>query len=408
MFKKYHSKIAYAFLLSLLLGTSFSAHSYRQIECQGDGFKEKVRWKLPRSNGIMNINFTSHLTGKHVGSLYRATSAINQGPAAVKTLIYPLRTPNQNADIFRRESLSRNGRNDIYFYNVTFRTDPKSNMQVVDTKRAATTWLQYDCKKGNARIKEADIGLNIFAEILARGPVLYGYPDDSLKDLAVKSIYWPETIGHEMGHALGLAHTENTYSAMGVGAHHFIHNGKTPYFYFGEDASNGLIGLYQRKNKNMEDLGVTTFRFSKKIDSGQEAPNKYYARSEPIRLEEGIFFRTPDGLEGSYMYSDATQVKIAFGLENNGENKHRARVKYYFSQDKTINSNDTLLKTMYYTLGRNTVYYPKETLQLPSWFKSNRTYYLGAVIDTNNIVSEFEKKNNTAVIPIHRLSYLTR
>ena len=164
----------------------------------------------------------------------------------------------------------------------------------------------------------------------------------------------------------------------------------------GEDGSAGARALYGADTGN-PDYSVTTFRRTGK--SGEYSTHGVIAfyNSNDTRITST--FEDSDGAVG-YQVSKGQTIKVEFGLESFGERNTSVRNDVYLSDNRTISSSDTLLKTNHSDLGTNTVYYGIRTITLPSNLTSGDVYYIGVIIDRDNEVAERDETNNKAYVPI--------
>ncbi len=97
-----------------------------------------------------------------------------------------------------------------------------------------------------------------------------------------------------------------------------------------------------------------------------------------------------------YNVKSGSTYRFEFTYENNGETTQSARAGYYLSTNNFISTSDRLLKTAQYTQGRANVFTHSRTITIPTDVITGNTYYLGVIIDDNNIVSEVDSSNNAA------------
>ncbi len=126
---------------------------------------------------------------------------------------------------------------------------------------------------------------------------------------------WEPAALHEIGHALGLAHTNNTYNALGAHFNHVQVNCGRIRSYVGEDAGNGSVFLYGPTNVFFNyDLGVTHWKYA-------EPSGAYSAHSlTQIFTSGGGTVISSDAFEGvrRYYVQAGTTYKVQFTYENNG------------------------------------------------------------------------------------------
>lgn len=201
---------------------------------------------------------------------------------------------------------------------------------------------------------------------------------------------------HELGHALGLLHEANTYNIMGQDWDHINANGNTVHFYAGEDAMNGTVALYGLDSSSRQDVGVVHWRHT-----GHSGEYSTHGRTRIFNLAGSENSRVAGtGNDPIYRVTRGHTILLELTFENNGASTQTPRVGYYLSTDDDITTGDTLLATRTPTLGRNTVYTTTQQLVVPSSLVSGRTYYLGAIIDYQNTLSEINEDNNATYVGI--------
>lgn len=200
------------------------------------------------------------------------------------------------------------------------------------------------------------------------------------------------TAMHEYGHALGLGHEADEYNIMGQDWTHLSLNGSTARSYAGEDADDGTVSLYGLwSGGTIEDVGVVHMkRTGASGEYSSHGLTKMY-NSSGVELP----FTTFNG-QRRYNVSKGQSVQVEFTYENNGEAYQSPGVGYYISTDSNITTGDTQFATASYGLGRADVLTSKRTLTIPSSLVSGSTYYLGAIIDWNNAITEVNSANNAA------------
>jgi hypothetical protein len=201
---------------------------------------------------------------------------------------------------------------------------------------------------------------------------------------------------HELGHALGLAHTNNTYNIMGTDWTHIHANGTTARSYLGEDAANGVVYLYGTSGSTLEDLGVTHWKYL-----GTSGEYSTHQKTRVTNSSGGALPTFTVSGETGYYVSKGQVVRLELTYENNGKTTQSSSdVRFYVSTNNTISTSDTLLGSTTFSLGRNTVMTTSNSLTIPSSLTSGVTYYLGAVIDADGSLGEMTEGNNATYLPI--------
>lgn len=205
---------------------------------------------------------------------------------------------------------------------------------------------------------------------------------------------------HELGHALGLGHENDTYNVMGQDWSHIHVNGSTARSYLGEDAANGAVYLYGTTNAAAEDVGVVHWKYLGVHDEYSTHTKTRVTSSNGGNLTT---FRLNDDEDGEvgYKVSRNQIVRVEFSFENNGKTTQNAmRVRYYVSTNNVISPTDTELASARIDVGRNTVYTRVQSVTIPNDLSSGTVYYLGAVIDPDYELAEMVESNNATYLPI--------
>jgi hypothetical protein len=202
---------------------------------------------------------------------------------------------------------------------------------------------------------------------------------------------------HELGHALGLGHESLEYNIMGQDWDHIHANGDTVHFYVGEDASDGAVAIYGLASPRREDVGVVHWKWN-----GYSGEYSSHGRTEVFDSSgRACPVRARTGNDPVYEVSRGQTVLLELVFENNGASEQTPRVRYYLSTDSTIATSDTYLASRTPTLRRNKVYKTTQRLVIPSSLTRGQTYYLGAVVDYDNAISEVNEDNNATYVGIY-------
>lgn len=191
---------------------------------------------------------------------------------------------------------------------------------------------------------------------------------------------------HELGHAQALDHTGDVYAVMGAGPHHHV-DGSLAISYPGEDAVVGSIGLYGAVPGGMTDLALAPFKYG-----GMMAD---YATHDPIALraagggpgviEDGDVFRVVAG----------AKVRLEVTVENLGTTGHSTQVAFYLSTDSSITTGDVYLGETGLGVQPNVpITIESPVLELPAFLGIGEDYWLGAVIDPEQVIAETSEWNN--------------
>jgi len=198
------------------------------------------------------------------------------------------------------------------------------------------------------------------------------------------------TVMHEYGHAAGLGHEADEYNLMGQDWTHVHCNGTTLTSYVGEDAASGLISLYGKKTgATIEDVSATLF---KRTGASGEYSTHGFCK---IYNTSGVELSS-DSYNGQrrYTVTKGQKYRVEFTYENNGETSpQNPKVRFYTSTNSTITTADTTVTTKTPELARGNVYTHYYEITIPSSLTSGTTYYLGVIVDYNNVISENDGAN---------------
>jgi hypothetical protein len=357
-------------LAALLLGgIACQAHGYTTWEC----LDVTLDWST--NSVTLRYASASFPAGVWRTALDTAIDRVNQNPS-------PFRFSKSYND--GAQALD-NGENEAWF----------SDAPDLLNGSPAITYTQYDCIDywifgKDVEITETDVIFDSdenFTTSMTRGDLIeYG---GALRPFQTTAI-------HELGHALGLAHTNNTYNIMGWDWQHIHVNGTTARSYLGEDAANGTVFLYGTTNGAAEDLGVVHWKYR---DASGE-----YSRHRKTRVTDNnggaLDTFTVNG-ETGYEVSRGQTVKLELTYENNGKtHQPGADARLYVSTNDTISTADTELARDAIDINRNTVYTKSTSVVIPNNLTVGRVYYLGAVIDADGSLAEMTESNNATYLPI--------
>lgn len=348
---------------------SIHAHAYTTWECLG----QKEKWAAETTT--MRLGNVSFAPGAWRDAMTTAINRWNQNPSEFRFGVS-----------YNDASVSLdNGQSEAWF---------SDDAGLLDGA-PAVTFIQWDCIDywifgTDVEITEADIVFDVAESYTTSTSKsnLWGYGGS----------YRPfqTTAMHELGHALGLAHTNNTYNMMGQDWTHTHANGSTTRAYSGEDANNGAVYLYGSYTGTLEDLAVTHWKYS-----GASGEYSTHVRTRVLDSAGNPLPSYNDAGELRYYVSRGQTVRLELTYENNGKTTTTVPVGYYVSTNDFISTGDTWLGDGSVSLGRNTVFTTSNTyLAIPSSLNYGQKYWLGAVIDRNGAVGEITESNNATYVPI--------
>jgi len=258
----------------------------------------------------------------------------------------------------------------------------------------AVCYYRYNCTGSNHKLIEADIVFD--------ADLLWSKTTTQSSKTPYGGSYrpWGCTAIHEMGHALGLAHEDDTYNVMGQDWDHIHANNDAVRWYVGEDAGHGEVHLYGQTNTtNKNDLGVSHWKHGGAHGEYSEHVHcrmYYMAGGDVSREDFDGWKRYKVNAGGSYL--------VEFTFENNGYyDKSGVNVAYYISTNDYITTGDDRIATRTLTLNRNKVYTPQHGITLPADLTVGQTYWLGVIVDYTGSITEFCESNNATWIPIRIL-----
>jgi hypothetical protein len=201
---------------------------------------------------------------------------------------------------------------------------------------------------------------------------------------------------HEIGHLLGLGHEADEYNIMGQDWDHVNANYNRLNFYPGEDACDGVVALYGLGTNAREDVSVVHWKYS-----GYSGEYSTHTRTKVYdSTGAALSYVTDSNLEPLYEVEAGQQVLLELTLENSGASTQEPLVKFYFSNNSLITTSDTVLDDRHPRIQRNQVYTITHTVTIPSTAESGATYYLGAVVDADNAITEINEQNNATYVGV--------
>lgn len=371
--KPYSFKLA-ALLLPISLFTIAPAQAYTTLTCttmdfpfdgvSTGGIVKTVKW--PSNNVTMKASAVSYPPGNPRNVLTSAIDRWNENPSEFRFGI----TYNDTSVGFN------NGENEIWYTNADIGF-PAAEYERIDP---------FTCEK-----IESDIIVSGFSQS-------WTYSTNKTSNGAYGGTRRPHKnmLMHELGHTIGLKHTADTYSLMGLEWNVLTVNGSQTRAQIGEDAAHGAVGLYGRNSgQTIEDVSVTHWR--------RTGENNGYSMHERTRVLSTFGFEAPSVTvngEPVYIVTPGQTVVVEFTYENSGETLQSFTTEFRLSTNHYISPSDTYLGEFPFSLGRNTAYTATTTLTLPNNLNSGQSYWIGSTVDSESEISEVSENNNRSYIGI--------
>jgi hypothetical protein len=355
--------------LTLFLSVYFTqAESAAWRTCDG----KKIKWG---SNTVTmrasNVSFAAG--GSYLSALQTVISRVNDNPSKFN---FNLSTGDTSVGF-------DNGQNETWFTN---------NSGTLDGAPAvAFSWTHcYWAFGWHYGIDEVDVVFN--------NNVAYTSSSNRTSSLTYGGASRPfrTTATHEFGHAMGLLHENRYYNIMGQDWD-FIHaNGNSTRAYLGEDAANGAVILYGTTTGSMEDVSLAHHKYL-----GTSGEYSTHQSTRLLNSSGGNLSRFTNNSETVYRVNKGQSVKLELTAENNGKTSQSPLVGYYISTNNIISTGDQNISNGSLTLARNVPYTYQRSLTIPSNLNSGQYYWIGAVIDKDNAISESSGTNNATYLRIY-------
>jgi hypothetical protein len=204
---------------------------------------------------------------------------------------------------------------------------------------------------------------------------------------------------HEFGHILGLGHEDAEYNIMGEDYTHVHTNNRQVNFYAGEDGTSGAIRLYGAVSDNKTDLGVV--HWTRNGSYGDYSTHRQTTVNRTLEGESYGSYYDHTTKYWVYYVPAGTPIYLELTFENNGKSSRTPLVWYVISTDDNITAADTWLASRNPTLNRGKVYTTDQALTVPDRFTRGQVYYLGAVVDPLNAITEWDESNNATPVAVY-------
>ena len=353
-------KIAAGALIMTIITTS--AHAYVWQKCGSTN----ARWAYPH----VTFRASAAAFQPGVGLSVGLSDAINNWNQSPSSMTYGLQWGDS-------QTSSGNGENEIWF-------SPSISPPAV-----TIVWTNFLCQ-----IIETDV--------IFKSTVTYSASTSktALTPYGGSARPMQTTAMHEFGHAQGLNHTADTYSIMGQDWDHIHCNGSSAHAYAGEDAVTGSVNVYGLGSNARNELGLAHWRYTGSTSDGYSKHERTRIFSSSGAVLDQVNNSAP---EPTYRVSSGQWVKPEFTLENMGKTYSHTNVKvsYYLSTNDFISAGDTYLGSRTFTVNRNMAYTTfSQSVRIPTGLTSGRNYWVGAIIDSDNKVSERLESDNRSYIGI--------
>lgn len=247
--------------------------------------------------------------------------------------------------------------------------DGDNNVAFVSAADADGAWGVTWVRHSGSDILEADVMFN--ADIGWNT----GAQDERERDTSRPA--FRKVVVHEFGHALGLDHYCSELAVMAQGyAGHVWYGGSATYRHHPTpDDCQGARHIYPYPSNSEIDAALTNFEMHGGCNS-----HVWRSNSATTTVPAG------NTVNVEYTVCNPGNVGINFNLG------------VYLSTNDYISTYDTYIGGFSYYLPAHYAWERDKTFTIPSSVNSN-TYYIGALVDTNNTLPEARETNNRLVFP---------
>lgn len=352
--------------LSLGIGASESlAYSYK--ECGG----QKIKWGS--NSKTLHPNTTSFPSGYWENGIRDTVAAFNRNPSSFRYGVSM-----DSGGVGRG-----NGQSEIW---------GAAGSSIDDAPAvAAQRWTCYWFFGWHVGMDEVDVIYNYDSP--------FRWTADTSKHSLIRYLGTKRSLqttgAHELGHGLILNHVNSEYNVMGADFEHIHVNGSTARAYTGEDAVDGAAFLYGDRG-GWQDVAVVHWKYSGA--SGEYSDH----RKTVIYDSSGNVLSTANvNGETGYRVTPGQWVQVELTFENNGSNTQSGvATGFFISTNDYISTWDQRVAGTSFTLSRDNVYTTTTWVRIPSDLARNTNYWVGAVIDEGNAISEQVEWNNATYIPL--------
>lgn len=332
--------------LTLFLSlASVTSEAYSWKSCEG----KKQRWEPARATMYMSTTSMPVGSAWDLKAQYKMSEWRDVPGSSFKFYI------SRDTD---GSSNTNNSRNEVYFSNKPNESD------------AGTTFLRYKCwralGKTHNEILEADIRLNS----------RYSWTNaDMIGNSHTSGTYnYQLVIMHELGHALGLLHSDNKLATM---------NTNTP--------NGGVFGLYNRSTPHSDDRSGIRYLYPDSSTGRDVAASRFKnsgggtAKGNRVTNGNGMYFST---------LKRGSSYKMEYSLENLGVESESVRVQFYISTNNYISTGDRYLGSITWNIPKgNQVNGALKSFTVPTDLAVGK-YYVGYIVDPQNNIPETTENDN--------------
>jgi hypothetical protein len=218
-------------------------------------------------------------------------------------------------------------------------------------------------------------------------------------------VYWGRTvILHELGHTLGLAHSDHSYSFMNYEIRPFTNREDAKRVEFLPDDREALRELYGNTATEIDAAVATTWFDATDVSgSGAAAAKRLCKPSTGVAYSPSIFDEycgvDAGGNAGAIRVCPGDDLYVRYALANYGTETLVVNEQLWFSRNSWLNTGagaDVVSPTVKpdRTLDPQSSYRLGRTFEVPSGLIWNRTYYPILFIDGDDLTNEESEQNN--------------
>jgi CARDB protein len=197
---------------------------------------------------------------------------------------------------------------------------------------------------------------------------------------------------HEFTHTLGAKHENAFFQVMGNAWNVVSTNGDYTESAMSEDTTAGLVSVYGYRSDSLEDLALYHWELA-----GASGEYSTHART-PLLNASGVALTPLTGyLEPAYSITKGTTIQVRQTAENRGKTSQTVPVRWYLSTDDLITTLDQQVASTTLTIAMDNPTTFNQTVTIPAT-QASGTYWIGAIIDPDNAVTERNKVNNAIYV----------